>query len=430
MQAERHGSRVAVVAGVRTPFAKAGTVLRELEALELARSCVAELMARTGLRSKAIDRVVFGQVIPSLEVFNIAREVVLGTELSPRTDAHSVSQACITSYQAVTQAAAAIASGEIECAIAGGAESVSHVPIAVSKSLGEALKAAARARTVRERLAAFTDVRPGDLMPKQPAVAEPSTGLTMGESAESMAKDNGIARADQDAFAHRSHTLAAKAWNEGKLENEVVPVYRPSGEVVRRDATVREDSKLEAYAKLEPAFDRHHGTITAGNSSPLTDGASAVVLMLEERARAEGLPVLGVLVAEAYGGVDPTDQLLIGPAYVGPRALARAGLELSDMTLVDLHEAFAAQVISVLQAWDSTNFARERLGRDRPVGEVDSDKLNVSGGSIALGHPFAATGTRQITQTLRELRRRGGGLALCSACAAGGLAAAFVLEAA
>lgn len=423
------GPKTAIVGGVRTPFAKSGGSLRRLSGLELARQCVAELLARTGLRPRRVDRLIYGRVVPSLSSFNVARDIVLGTPLDPRTDADSVSQACISSYRALTTAADAISLGMIDVAIVGGVDSISDAPLGVSPGLAEALKRAAAAKTTRERIAAFSDVRPGDLLPERPAVAEPTTGETMGQGAERMAKRNGISREEQDRFAHRSHENADRAWKAGDFE-EVMTLHLPDGSVIHRDPTVREDSSLESLSRLPPVFDPRHGTVTAGNSSPLTDGASALLVMNEERARAEGLPVLGTLVAYEYGGVDPTDQLLIGPAFVGPRALAKTKMELHDLELVDLHEAFAAQVASVLRAWDSDTFARERLGRERAVGRVDDDRLNVSGGSIALGHPFAATGARQVMQTLADLRRRGGGRALCSACAAGGLAAAVVLEAA
>jgi acetyl-CoA acyltransferase len=253
----------------------------------------------------------------------------------------------------------------------------------------------------------------------------------MGESAEKMAKENGIARAEQDEFAHRSHKLAAAAWDDGRFAEEVMTLFVPPGyESVGRDNLVRGDSQLDAYSQLRPVFDKKHGTITAGNSSPLTDGASALLLMSEERARAEGREPLGYVRSYAFVGIDPSEQMLMGPAYASPLALERAGLTLADMTLIDMHEAFAAQVLSNTQAFESKSFAREKLGRGEPIGDIDWNRFNVMGGSIAIGHPFAATGARQILQVLRELRRRGGQFALATACAAGGLGAAMVLEAA
>ncbi|MFO7177098.1 MAG: acetyl-CoA C-acyltransferase FadI [Pseudomonadota bacterium] len=427
----REGRRVAIVSGLRTPFAKQGTAFRNLSALDLGRAVVAELIERTGIPRNEIQQVVYGQVVPSLAAPNIAREIVLGLGLPRTVDAYSVSRACATSYQSTVSVAQSIADGTIDCGIAGGADSASDVPMTISKGLSAALVRANRARTLAERVQAFRGLSLADLAPVAPALRELSTGLTMGESAEKMAKENGISREQQDEFAHRSHVRAAAAWNDGRFAEEVMTFYvPPKFEAVREDNLVRKDSSLDAYGKLKPVFDKAHGTVTAGNSSPLTDGASALLLMSEEKAKALGLSPLGYLRSYAFCGVDPADQLLIGPAYATPMALDRAGLELKDMDLIDMHEAFAAQVLSNTQALESDTFARERLGRDKRVGTIDWDKFNVSGGSIAIGHPFAATGARQITQTLRELQRRRGQFALCTACAAGGLGAAMVLEAA
>ncbi len=421
--------RVAIVAGLRTPFAKQGTAYRDLTALDLGKIVVAELLQRTGIEPSEIQQVVYGQVIPSLSVPNIAREIVLGTGMPRSIEAYSVARACATSYQSTVNVAESILAGVIDCGIAGGADSASDVPMAVGKKLTEAFIKVSKARSFTEKLRAFAGLGAADLMPIPPALKEPSTGLTMGESAEKMAKENGISREDQDIFAHRSHMLAAQAWADGRLREEVMPVFVPPRyEAVDEDNLVRRDSELDAYAKLKPVFDRRYGTVTAGNSSPLTDGASALLLMTEKKAKALGLEVLGYLRSYAFSAVDPAQQLLMGPAYAAPLALDRAELKLKNMDLIDMHEAFAAQVLSNIQAFESDTFSQQKLGRDKRLGKVDWEKLNVSGGSIALGHPFAATGARQISQTLRELRRRGGEFALCTACAAGGLGAAMVLE--
>ncbi len=428
--ARKRGERVAVVAGLRTPFAKQGTAYKELSALDLGKQCVGEMIARTEIDPKEIQRVVYGQVVPSISAPNIAREIVLGLGLPPEAEAYSVSRACATSYQSAVSVAQGILTGDIDVGIAGGADSASDIPITVSKKLAAALVEASKARRFSERLQAFAQLSPKDLLPVPPALKEPSTGLTMGESAELMAKDFGISRKEQDEFAHRSHTLAAAAWSEGKFEGEVMRVHVPPRyeETIGEDNLVRKDSKLESYAKLRPVFDRRHGTLTAGNSSPLTDGASALLMMRESKAKALGYEPLGFVRSWAFVGVDPAKWLLIGPAHATPIALQRAGVAWEDLALVDMHEAFAAQVLANVQAMESDAFAREYLGLDHAVGKIDWDKFNVNGGSIAIGHPFAATGARQITQTLRELRRRGGGLGLVTACAAGGLGAAMVLE--
>ncbi len=423
--------RVAVVAGLRTPFAKIGTAYKDLTAQQLGQAVVRELLERTEVPASWVQQVVYGQVVPSVSAPNIAREIVLGTNMPRGIEAYSVSRACATSYQSTVNVVQAINAGLIECGISGGADSASDVPITVSKRLSKALVALSQARSAGAKLRAFKGLGPMDLLPVPPALTEPSTGLSMGESAEKMAKENGITRADQDALAHRSHVRAGKAWTEGKFAEEVMHVYlSPSyTKGISEDNLVRKDSDLAAYAKLRPAFDRRYGTITAANSSPLTDGASALLLMREDKAKAEGLEVLGYVRSYAFAGLDPAGQMLLGPAYATPIALDRAGVSLADMDLVDMHEAFAAQVLSNTQKLASKEFAERELGRSAPVGEVDMDTFNVNGGSISIGHPFAATGARQITQTLRELNRRGGGLALCTACAAGGLGAAMVLEA-
>ena len=428
---ESNGKRVAIVAGLRTPFAKQWSAYREVSALDLANIVVAELLQRLELDPTEIQQVVYGQVVPSVEAPNIAREIVLATGMPKSIEAYSVSRACATSYQSTVNVAEAIMAGTIDTGLAGGADSASNVPITVSKRLAEALIAATKARSIGERAQIFAGLRPRDLIPVAPAIAEFSTGLSMGESAEKMAKENHIARKTQDEFALRSHTLAAAAWEDGKFDAEVMEVFVPNrfDQTIRKDNLVREGGTIEDYAKLKPAFDRKHGTVTAGTSSPLTDGASASLLMREDKAKARGFDVLGFIRSYAFAALDPAGQLLMGPSYATPIALDRAGIKLSDLDLVDMHEAFAAQILSNTQAFESKEWAEKHLGRSEKIGDIDWDKFNVTGGSISIGHPFAATGARQITQTLRELKRRGGNLALCTACAAGGLGAAMVLEA-
>jgi acetyl-CoA acyltransferase len=428
---ESNGQRVAVVAGLRTPFAKQWSAYREVSALDLANIVVSELLQRVDLDPREIQQVVYGQVVPSVEAPNIAREIVLATGMPKSIEAYSVSRACATSYQSTVNVAEAIMAGAIDTGVAGGADSTSNVPITVSKRLAEALMAATKARSIGERMQAFAGIRPRDLAPVPPAIKEFSTGLSMGDSAEKMAKENHISREAQDELAHRSHSLAAKAWAEGKLDDEVMEVFVPNRfkEAIREDNLVRKDSAIEKYAKLKPAFDRKHGTVTAANSSPLTDGASALLLMREDKAKALGFDALGFIRSYAFAALDPAGQLLMGPSYASPLALDRARVKLSDLDLIDMHEAFAAQILSNTQAFESAEWAQKHLGRSEKIGDIDWDKFNVTGGSISIGHPFAATGARQITQTLRELKRRGGNLALCTACAAGGLGAAMVLEA-
>ena len=421
--------RVAIIQGLRTPFLKAGSHFGELTALELGRLVVQELVQRSDLDPGVLDQVIFGQVIPNLTATAIAREVVIAAGLPRTVDAHTVSRACATSIQALTDAASSIALGLSEVAIIGGSESMSDPPLFASRPLAQALMAASKAKSFPEKLRPFQRLKPKDLLPVPPAIAEYSTGMTMGESAEKMAKENGITRKDQDVIALASHRNAAKAWKEGKFDREVMHVPLPPryDAVVTKDNLVRDDTTAEALAGLRPVFDRRYGTVTAGNASPLTDGAAALLVMSEERAKALGYTPLGFLRAFAYAATDPGDQLLQGPAYAAPIALERAGMKLSDFDLFEMHEAFAAQVASNLQAFASKEFAL-KAGRSAPLGEVNREKLNVNGGSIALGHPFAATGARIVTQALRELERRNQSTALCTVCAAGGLGAAVVLE--
>ena len=424
-----NGRRVAIVAGLRTPFTKAGTTFRSLSAQELGKLVVAELIQRTSLEPKDVDTLVFGTVVPSVLAPNIAREVSLLPLLPKGIPAVTVSRACTSANQAITDAADQILLGHADVAIAGGAESLSNVPILHSRGFSDALVAASRAKSVGQRIGALARIRPRDLVPVTPAIAEPSTGETMGQSAEKMAKLNHIAREEQDQFALRSHRLAAAGTQDGRLTNEIMPIYVPPKfeTVSTSDNGIRTDTTLEQMQALKPVFDRRYGTVTAGNSSPLTDGAAAVLLMSEEEARAAGYAPLAFIKSYAYAALDPGEQLLMGPVLATPVALDRAGLTLKEIDLVEMHEAFAAQVLSNLQGFESREWA-QRAGYLHPVGEVDRARLNVMGGSIAIGHPFGATGAR-ITMTLvNELRRRGGQFGLMTVCAAGGMGFAMVVE--
>jgi len=424
-----NGRRVAIVAGLRTPFERSGTLFKSLSAQELGRAVVAELVARAGLDGEEIDALVFGTVVPSVLAPNIAREVALLPMLPKGIPAFTVSRACTSANQAITDAADQIALGHADVAIAGGAESLSNVPILHSRGFANALVGASKAKSVGGKLGALTRIRPRDLIPITPAIAEPSTGETMGQSAEKMAKLNHIPRDEQDQFALRSHRLAAAGTQDGRLTAEMMPYYVPPkySEVALSDNGIRADSTPEALAALKPVFDRKYGTVTAGNSSPLTDGAAAVVLMSEEKAKALGYTPLAYIKSYAYAALDPGEQLLQAPVLAAPLALARAGLALGDIDLVEMHEAFAAQVLSNLRGFESQEWA-ERAGLTQPLGEVDRSRLNVMGGSISIGHPFGATGARITTTLANELRRRNGQFGLMTLCAAGGMGFAMVLE--
>ncbi|PFG45953.1 3-ketoacyl-CoA thiolase [Vibrio sp. ES.051] len=425
----RNGERVAIVAGLRTPFARQSTEFSQVPAVDLGKMVVSEMLARTDIDPTLIEQVVFGQVIQMPEAPNIAREIVLGTGMNVHTDAYSVTRACATSFQAAVNVAESIMAGNIDIGIAGGADSSSVLPIGVSKKLAANLLTLSKTKTLGQKLNILKNLSFKDLMPVPPAVAEYSTGLSMGQTAEQMAKTHGISRADQDSLAHRSHTLASQAWKEGKIQGEVMTAFpEPYKKWIAEDNNVRHDSTVEGYAKLRPAFDRQYGSVTAANSTPLTDGGAAVMLMREGRAKELGLEVLGYIRGYAFSAVGVETDMLMGPSYATAKVLENTGLELSDLTLIDMHEAFAAQALANMKMFASDKFAQENLGRSKAIGEIDMDKFNVLGGSIAYGHPFAATGARMMTQTLRELKRRGGGIALNTACAAGGLGAAMILE--
>lgn len=424
-----NGRRVAIVAGVRTPFTKAGTAFKSLSAIDLGKLCVAELLQRTNLDGNEVQTLVFGTVIPSVVEPNIAREVSLLPLLPKGVNAYTVSRACASANQAITDAADQIALGHVDVAIAGGSESLSNIPILHAQGFAEALVLASKAKSLPARLKALSRLRPKDLIPVTPAIAEPSTGETMGQSAEKMAKLNAVSREEQDHFALRSHRLAAAGTTDGRLTAEIMPVYVPPRfeSVLTSDNGIREDTSYEQLAALKPVFDRKYGSVTAGNSSPLTDGGACVLLMSEEKAKSLGYTPLGIIKSYAYAALDPGEQLLQAPVLAAPVALKRAGLTLKDIDLVEMHEAFAAQVLSNLRGFESKWWA-ERAGFSQPVGEVDRAKLNVMGGSIAIGHPFGATGARITTTLLNELRRRGGQFGLMTVCAAGGMGFAMVVE--
>ncbi|HEX6924209.1 MAG TPA: acetyl-CoA C-acyltransferase FadI [Longimicrobiaceae bacterium] len=423
------GRRVAIVDGCRTPFSKAGTAFKALSAVELGKVAVRELINRANLDVHEVDHVIYGTVIQSVQEPNIAREVTLGSGIPASVPAFTVGRACASSSQAITSGAEQIALGMADVVIAGGAESLTDVPILFSDEMRDALVAASKARTLQDRIKAFASIRPRHLAPITPAIAEPTTGLTMGESAEKMAQENGITREEQDRWALRSHQLAWAATQDGRLTREIAPVY-VDGVAITSDNGIRADTSLEKLAQLKPVFDRRYGTVTAGNASPLTDGASAVLLMSEEKARALGYEPLGYIRGYAYAALSPSDQLLQGPVFATPVALKRAGISMADIELMDMHEAFAAQVLSNLQWLESRKIAQERLGLSEPVGHPAIDRINVMGGSIAIGHPFGATGGRITITLLNEMKRRGAGLGLITVCAAGAMGFAMVVEAA
>jgi acetyl-CoA acyltransferase len=402
-----------------------------MDTIDLGCAAVRGMLERYGVPFDAVQGIVWGGVILPSGAPNVAREIGLDLGLPHSVDAMTVSRACASGLQAITLAAAAIERGEADVVIAGGSDSTSASRLELPASLMQKVAPVALSKKsgVMDYLKLMGKISPRrDLIPKRPAIAERTTGELMGEACERMAERNEIAREDQDRLALASHQRAAAAIADGRFDGEVIAVETKRG-TVRDDQIVRGDSSLERLAKLRAVF-ADGGTLTAGNSSTLTDGAGAVLLMSEEKAKELGLTPLAAVRSWSYVGVDPADQLLIGPALAMPDALDRAGKTLDEMDFVDIHEAFAAQVLSVTKMLASDAFAKERLGKDAAVGTVDPEKLNVHGGSIALGHPFAATGARMVHTMARAVHEKGAGsTALLGICAAGGIGAAAVLEA-
>jgi len=413
-----NGRRVAVIAGCRTPFCKAGTALKDARAVDLARHAARELIERTSLDGADVDEVIFGQVVPSALVPNVGREVSLLPQLPKEIPAYSVNRACASATQAIASGHDQIVLGHDDVVIAGGTEALSDIPILASRRLADILVEASKAKSLGGRVRTFLKIRPRDLIPVAPAIAEPSTGESMGQSAEKMAKENGITREAQDRWALRSHQLAAKGTADGRLTAEIAPWFptRPGDPVVTQDNGIRTDSTLEQMARLKPVFDRKYGSVTAANSSPLTDGASAVLLMSDEAARARGYEPLAYIRSYAVAAVDPGWQLLQAPVWAVPLALERAGIQWKELGLIEIHEAFAAQVLSNLQGFAQKGW------------EINEEIINVMGGSVAIGHPFGATGGRIVTTLANEMRRRDVQFGLVSVCAQGGMAFAMVLE--
>ncbi|HEY6795666.1 MAG TPA: acetyl-CoA C-acetyltransferase [Kineosporiaceae bacterium] len=419
--------RVAVVAGNRIPFARSNGAYARASNQDMLTAALDGLIARTGLRGEQVGEFVAGAVLKHSRDFNLARETVLGSTLSPWTPAYDVQQACGTGLEAVLLVANKIALGQIDSGIAGGVDTTSDAPLAVNPRLRAILLDAHRAKTLGGRLSALARVRPGHLIPEIPRNAEPRTGLSMGEHAALTAVEWGIGRLEQDELAVTSHHNLAAAYDRGFFDDLITP-YRG----LRRDDTLRPDSSLEKLAALRPVFGSgESATMTAGNSTPLTDGASVVLLAAEEWAVEHELPVLAYLVTGRTAAVDHVhggEGLLMAPAYAVPPMLDSLGLGLQDFDRYEIHEAFASQVLATLKAWEDPVFCTKRLGRQEPLGAIDRSKLNVNGGSLASGHPFAATGGRLVAGLAKALAERGGGRGLISVCAAGGLGVVAVLE--
>lgn len=419
--------KVAIVGGARIPFCRSNGRYAEQSNQDLLTGALTAVVNKYGLAGKQLGEVAAGAVLKHSRDFNLTRESVLSSGLAPTTPAYDVQQACGTSLETAILVGNKIATGQIECGIAAGTDTTSDAPIALNNRLRKILLEANRARSAGDRFKALARIRPGHLVPDFPAVAEPRTGLSMGQHCELMAKHWQISREAQDELAVASHHKAAEAYTNGFFDDLVI---EHAG--VKRDDNLRADTSVEAMAKLKPAFDKQGGTLTAANSTPLTDGASAVFLASEEYAQANGLPVLAYLTefstTAAVDFVNGDEGLLMAPAYAVPRMLERAGLTLQDFDFYEIHEAFAAQVLCTLKAWESKQYCVDRLGLSDALGEIDRSKLNVKGSSLAVGHPFAATGTRILGTLAKIIDDNGGGRGLISICAAGGMGVTAIVE--
>ena len=418
-----------LIDGCRIPFQRAGTAYTDLMAYDMGRMAIKGLLARTHVDRDAIDRVVMGCVIQDVETSNVAREAALGAGIPKHVPAFTVTMACISSNQAITSGVDLIRGGVADTFVAGGTETMSDPPIRFQRSVRKRLFASRKAKGPGDYVDLVKGLGPSDLLPEAPSISEFSTGEVMGESADKLAAMFGVTREEQDEYALLSHQRAAAARDDGRLDKELVPAtIPPDMDIVDHDNVIREDTSMEKLSGLSPAFVKPFGTVTAGNSSALTDGASAALLMSKAKADAEGYTPIATLNDYVYVAQDPGAELLLGPAYAIPKLLDRAGLTLGDIDVIELHEAFAGQVLAVLEALRSNTFAENNLNRSEPVGEVDMDRLNTRGGSLSLGHPFGATGARLVTTAANRLHEEDGQWALVSACAAGGQGHAMLIE--
>jgi len=423
-------SQVAVIDGVRTPFMKSpGGKAQDLKAYDLARMTLNQIKHRYDFLQSECDQVIMGSVIQNAATSNVARESMIGAGIDVKTPAYTVTMACISGNRAITNTAQDIQSGAINIGLAGGVESMSDAPVRISHDLKKSLMKAQKAKGFKDYWQVFKQFKFKSLVPVTPAIAEFSTGLTMGQDADQLAAKFNISREQQDAFALRSHQLAAKAWEEGQFKHEVEYIaIPPEFEVVQQDNTFYADSSMEKLASLKPVFVKPHGTVTAGNASPITDGASVSLLMNLAEAKKRKLKPQVVIEGFVYSGQTPKGELLLGPAYTISRLLDEAKLTLDDIDVFEIHEAFAGQVLANLAALQDKDFCKNQLGRDKPVGEIPMDKINTQGGSLSLGHPFGATGSRLLTAAKRRLLQSKGQYALISACAAGGLGSSILLK--
>ena len=421
--------RIAIIDGVRTPFCKAGGVLKDLEADDLGAFAVKELMARTAIPLEQVDELIFGNVLQPVNATNIARILAVKAGMPINMPAFTVNRNCASGMEAVTTAANKILQDEAQVIIAGGTESMSGFPVLFNKKMKDFLMRLNKAKTFKQRLGAILGFRPSFLVPEIPEISDPLCGLSMGQTAENVARDFKISREEQDRFALASNQRASQAAQSGRLAEEIVPIpFPPKYESFQlADDGPRANSTMEALSALKPAFEKVTGIVTAGNASQVTDGAAALLIMKESKAKSLGLKPIGYLTEYSYTALDPS-RMGLGPYYAIAKLLEKTGRKLSDIDLVEINEAFAAQVLGVVKALASPEYAKKTLGKDQAVGVLDLNKVNVNGGAVALGHPLGASGARLILTLLKELKRRNLNTGIASLCVGGGQGQAVLLE--
>ena len=421
--------KIVVIDGCRTPFLRSGTDYMDLMSYELGQFAIKGLLTKTGLKPEQVEQVIMGTVISNLKTSNVARESALTAGIPNTVPCSTVTMACISANRAISNAFAEMKAGQYDIAIAGGVENTSDTPIGFRREMRKKLFNAQKLKGLGDTLKFIFSLSYKDFLPEKPKVAEFSTNRVMGQDCDMMAARFNISREAQDEFAVRSHHMAAQAWKDGHLEKEVCEVaLPPKFKAVKMDNGVRGDSKMEKVSKLRPAFDKKYGTLTAANSSFLTDGAAASLIATEEKAKELGLTPKAEIIDYIFTGQNLENELLLGPAYSISEILKRNNLELADIDVLEIHEAFAGQVLANIKALESDDFAKENLGRDKAVGEVDFSKLNLWGGSLAIGHPFGATGSRLLTTAANRLHTENGKYALLAACAAGAHGHAMLIK--
>ena len=421
--------KIVLIEGCRTPFLKSGSQYMDLMSYELGQLAISGLLAKTGIEKSKIDSVVLGTVISNIKTSNVAREASLTAGIPHTTPCHTVTQACISANRAIVSAIGEISTGIADVVIAGGVDSTSDTPIGFRRAMRKKLFQAQKLKTIKDQLKFISSLRPKDFLPEKPSISEFTTGKTMGQDCDTLASKYNVSRKEQDEFAILSHNLAQKAWDEGHLGKEVVPVQvGKKFNYIHKDNGIRPGSKLEKLSKLRPAFDKKNGTLTAANSSFLTDGAAVVLLMKESKAKELGLQPKAEIIEFRFTGQELKEELLLGPAFAISKVLDKAKLELSQMDVIEIHEAFAGQVLANINCLESDDFAKRKLNKSEKTGIVDREKLNCWGGSLAIGHPFGATGARLLNTTANRLIHEGGNYGILSACAAGAHGHAMIIK--